>query len=409
MTRLLWLFAKIAVIAALAVWLAENPGTVRIDWQGWVVEMQLGLLALGVLIASVVLAVAWRFWVALRRSPGALADMRRSRRHRQGLEALTQGLVAVAAGNAREAERLARRADLLLDEPLLSSLLLVQATQLGGDEAEAAKRFQTLRERPATAFLGVRGLLGLAIRRGDWDKAEALAEEAYRLRPDSTVVIRELYEIRRARGDVPRALTALDRAIKVGVVDKEHGEREKALLLMREVTRLDEAGDTKAALKAAAAARRLDPALVSAVAEEARLLGVANRRRQAEKLIEEHWPRMASPTLARCYAALAGDSVTPLGQVKRFETLHALAPDRPESHVALAEAALKADLWGEARKHLMMAGGDAPDARVCRLMAELEEREHGDTEAARNWLARAAAFAVDVQPALPVPDGARTP
>ena len=335
MTRMLWLFAKIAVIAALAVWLAENPGTVRIDWQGWVVEMQLGLLALGVLITSVVLAVAWRFWVVLRRSPGTLADMRKSRRHRKGLEALTQGLVAVAAGNAKEAERLARRADLLLDEPLLSSLLLVQATQLGGDETEATRRFQTLRERPATAFLGVRGLLGLAIRRGDWDKAEALAEEAYRLRPDSTVVIRELYEIRRARGDVPRALTALDRAIKVGVVDKDHGAREKAYLLTREVRRLDEAGDTKGALKAAANARKLDPSLVSAVAEEARLLGVLNRRRQAEKLVEEHWPRMAGPTLARAYGALAGEGLSPLGQVKRFETLHALAPEHPESDIAL--------------------------------------------------------------------------
>ena len=67
--------------------------------------------------------------------------------------------------------------------------------------------------------------------------------------------------------------------------------------------------------------------------------------------------------------------------------------DHIESHIALAEAALKARLWGEARRHLGEAGGreDAPtpSARICRLMAELEEAEHADLPAARMWLARA--------------------
>lgn len=399
MIRMLWLFAKIALVVAAAVWLADHPGEVRIDWQGWVVDMPLGILALALLIISILLALLWRGWSALRHSPESLGEMRKARRHRKGLEALTQGLVAVAAGDVREAEKLARRADLLLDEPLLSSLLLVQATQLGGEETESRKRFEALRERPATAFLGVRGLLGLAIRRGDWAEAEALAEEAYRLRPDSGMVVRELYEIRRAKGDTKRALTALDKAISIGVVDKARGAKDRALLLMAEAQRLEQEGDLKGALKCADGARRSDPDLTSAIAESARLMGLLDKRRAGEKLVEEHWPTKASAMLARAYWGLAAPGTAPLAQVKRFEHLLSLNPEHPESHVALGEAALKADLWGEARKHLMIAGGDAPDARICRLMAELEEREHGDTEAARDWLARAAAFAVDIEPA----------
>jgi HemY protein len=62
----------------------------------------------------------------------------------------------------------------------------------------------------------------------------------------------------------------------------------------------------------------------------------------------------------------------------------------------LAAAALAAQLWGEARRHLERAGAhDRPSARVCRLMAELEEAEHGDGAAARAWLARAADAAPD--------------
>jgi HemY protein len=79
--------------------------------------------------------------------------------------------------------------------------------------------------------------------------------------------------------------------------------------------------------------------------------------------------------------------------LKRIEALAAQTRDHHESHIALAQAALEARLWGEARRHLAAIGGTeegrAPSPRICRLMAELEEAEHNDLPAARMWLARA--------------------
>src|SRR5262249_52776059 len=60
------------------------------------------------------------------------------------------------------------------------------------------------------------------------------------------------------------------------------------------------------------------------------------------------------------------------------------------SHLVLAQAALDAGLWGEARRHLENAGGAHPSVRVCRLMADLEERAQGDRAKVHEWLARAA-------------------
>src|SRR6185437_6917926 len=60
--------------------------------------------------------------------------------------------------------------------------------------------------------------------------------------------------------------------------------------------------------------------------------------------------------------------------------------------IALGEASLDAKLWGEARRHFMAAGAgdDSPSPRLCRLMARIEEQEHGDNAAARAWLTRGA-------------------
>src|SRR5262249_14239835 len=74
-------------------------------------------------------------------------------------------------------------------------------------------------------------------------------------------------------------------------------------------------------------------------------------------------------------------------------------------HLAEAEAALAAHLWGETRRHLEAAGAvgspddiadeKLPPARICRLMARLAEAEHGDAALARAWRARAAEAPAD--------------
>ena len=67
--------------------------------------------------------------------------------------------------------------------------------------------------------------------------------------------------------------------------------------------------------------------------------------------------------------------------------------------MALAETALAAQLWGEARRHLTLAAAAAPppgpSRHLCRLMARLEEGETGNTLAARAWLDRAVAAPAD--------------
>ena len=70
--------------------------------------------------------------------------------------------------------------------------------------------------------------------------------------------------------------------------------------------------------------------------------------------------------------------------------LRTSAPARMESHLALAQAALEAGLWGEARRYLDAAGGSNPSVRVCRLMAEVEERAQSDQAKVHDWLTRAA-------------------
>src|SRR5205814_6662443 len=137
----------------------------------------------------------------------------------------------------------------------------------------------------------------------------------------------------------------------------------------------------------------------------ARLLLQDHRTGPAAKAIESAWRTIPHPDLAQLYAAIH-DGAPPLDRLKSFERLAAQNPDARETHLTVAEAALDAQLWGEARRHLEQAlnaatpppmsksrnliqssstpavvEGDeglvGPTPRLCLMMARLEEAEHG--------------------------------
>jgi HemY protein len=125
------------------------------------------------------------------------------------------------------------------------------------------------------------------------------------------------------------------------------------------------------------------------------MLNVRGYGRRARRALEAAWRAAPHPALADAYRALYADE-PPLLRLKRMERLAAFHPAHVESRLALAAAALEARLWGEARRHLADAGAESADVappRLCRMMAALEESEHGDHAAVHGWLARAATMA----------------
>lgn len=379
------------VLAALtwgAVRLADNPGDVAITWQGYRIESSVGVLILLVAAIAVLWAFASRFWRWLRTGPGRFMEGRASRRRERGYRLLTQGLVAAAAGDAKAARHIGAKAGQLVQTPL-NLLLLAQAAQLNGDEAAARRYFEAMLEHSETEFLGLRGLIVQATKAGDWEAARKYARRAYGLRPDTQWLCSVLFDLEARAGDWRAAQKTLEAAVRAKLVDPGEAPRRRAVVLAMRAQTAHAEGADQDALILAREAHKLDPGLVAATAIAAGLLASQGKSRVATKMVETGWKCDPHPDLARAYAAIAPDEPA-LERTRRFERLHALNPNHPESRIALAEAALEAEIWGEARRHLEAAAGERPTQRVYRLLATLEERQGGNAEAMRHWLLRAA-------------------
>ncbi len=376
--------------------LTDYPGAVSLEWAGWRIDTSFAVLLGAVALISFMAALTYRFWLFLRRSPGQMKSSWISKRRKRGYQALTRGMVAVAAGDAEEAQRQAKRADSLLDEPPLTMLVSAQAAQMRGDEAAAGTFFAAMMKRPETEFLGLKGLFNQAIKRGDETKALSLARRAHRLEPKNTWVADSMFDLQIRTSQWLDARVTCDDLQRRKLIDRATAKRRKGVLNYQLGRMAREQGDLSTAEGHLTEAIKLAPDFIPAVVDLSARWVDGGKSSKAVKMIEGSWAAGPHPALLEPYWFACG-ATEALDRVQATKKLTNSSSDHPESLIALARASLEARLWGEARQYLEMTLAEAslPPGRVCRMMAHLEESENADQGRAREWLMRASQAGAD--------------
>lgn len=387
MWRALVFIGLLCVAAFGAVWLADRPGTVLITFAGYEVQTSVAVAAIALVGIALALALLWAAVSAILRLPSRLTFASRARRRSRGYQAVSRGMVAVGAGDTIAARRYANEAERLLGREPLTLLLKAQAAQVSGNRDAAEKAFKQMMDEDETRVLGLRGLFVEARRRGDTSAAREFASEAVRIAPAAAWASDAVLEARCAERDWRGALEAIERRTSLGLLDKATAKRHRAVLLTADA--LDRAEhDPEGALRSAQDAVKLAPGLVPAASLAGRLLSRRGDLRRAAKVVETAWRSQPHPDLAEVYLNLRpGDSG--LDRLKRAETLFRLSGGAPEGRLAVARSALESREFDRARDALEPLLADRPTMRVCLLMSDLEQAEHGSTGKGREWLARA--------------------
>jgi HemY protein len=385
MLRFLVFLLVLGLAAAGLSWLADQPGGLVATWNGRT-HTATPLLAFGLFlalaIASIVVFGVVAFFLG---APARLAAANQRRRREKGLAALTRGLVAVGAGDLREAQRCARDAERYVGDESLAKLLRAQTAQLSGDRAGAAAAFNDMLAKDDTLVLGLRGLHVEARRAGEGDAALTYARRAYErgAPPWAAQAVLDDYA---QRGDWANALATVE--ANAAALDGPTARRWRAVLL----TALAQEKADREPIRAAALAKEaldLAPTLVPAAAILGRLMAASGDLKKAARVLESAYRTSPHPDLAQVYVRLRhGDSAA--DRLTRAKMLARTAPSDPESLLMVARAALEAYDLDEARKTLTpLLEAGRPTARVCLALAEIEDAA-GDAGAVREWLARAA-------------------
>lgn len=399
MFRALLFLVKAGVLVALALWLAQvvAGGSVSIEWRGYLIETTPSVLVFAALGLAAVVMIVTTLVRLLFSLPERWRRFRRDVSRDDAYRALTQGLVAVAAGDAKKAHKMMTRAQAVLPDQPLTRLLVAQTALLEGNHAAAQRAFAALLDDPEGAFFGVRGLIADSLSRRDYMAAREHLRTADRLQPKRPWIVRSLFDMEARTRDWIAAERTLRRAQRNDAMDAASIKQARQVVWVAQALDIAANQNLPAAtrqserLRFAEAAYRLNIDFTPAALALADAQIAANKTNAARKLIRRAWERNPHPQLLLRWQALL-----PATKIKRDKIygeaeaayhwvgeLTALRPDHIESQHALGLAALAARHWRQARP-LLQAAGDY------RALAELERQESGDEAAARAWLEMAA-------------------
>ena len=399
MIKTLWFALKVAALVGLAVWLADNPGSVRLAWQDlqgndFVINLHIGLFLVGILVFTLLSIFIYQTIKTFVDFPRSLARYNEVKAQEKGYVAITKGLSAVAAGDTGAALKYASKARQFMPQDTgLPLLLEAQAARLDGREGDAAQSFALMLEDQNASFLGVRGLLQAALDIGDDDTALELTQKALSTHPYQAWILKIAYKLQLKKHQWDDARKTLKVLEKRKVYTSERVRSDLAAMLVARARQASASGgDVESFVRdSLKKASKLYPEFVPAVLDLCALYVRGGKQKQAVKLIEKSWKIFPHALYVSAWQDLQAPEKAeePLERLRWMERLLKINKTEAGACVAAGYAALGAGLWGEARHYFTQAEELEPSASVYRGLAALEEAFTHDEEAAKEWLLKA--------------------
>ena len=381
-----WIVGSL-IIAALAAWMISLPGTLTLEVAGYRMQPRLGAAVFIFIVVAIVVIFVWAIVRRIISAPRAMARRSRERRREQGVEALSDAMIALQAGDPARARALARDAQARLPSNAAAKLLEARADLALGDMPAAREHYRALIASDQTALAALTGLYDQARAQQRPDAALTFARKALNLAPNSGWAAEAVFDDLSRRGQWADAVAMVNAEQAVSREDRARKRRRQAVIETARA-REAEASAPLEALEHALTALKLLPDFVPAALIAARIHINRGDTRKAMSLLRRIWRASGHPDIAALYAH-AQPGASAVDRLKRMGEIIETPPPHRAAGMALARAAIDAYDWSLARNAL--APFEGPDATqgVASLMAEIEEGQNGDQGKAREWLARA--------------------
>jgi HemY protein len=381
-----WIIGSLA-IAALAAWVISLPGTLTLEIAGQRMQPRLGTAIVILLLAAALIIAIWAILRRIIGAPKAMARRRAAKRREQGVEALSDAVIALQAGDPARARIMAREAQARLPSNGAAKLLEARADLALGDMPAAREHYRALIASEKTAVAALTGLYDQARTQNRAEAALTFAHKTLALAPGTNWAAEAVFGDLARRGQWAEAVAMVNAEIPNTREEKARKRRRQAVIETARA-RDHETGQPNAALDHALTALKLLPDFVPAALIAARIYAHRGETRKAQSLLRRIWRATGHPDIAALYAH-AQPGASAVERLKRMREIIELPAPHRAAGMALSRAAIDAYDWPLAREALLPFIGPDATQGVASLMAEIEEGQSGDQGKAREWLARA--------------------
>ncbi|MET0066974.1 MAG: heme biosynthesis HemY N-terminal domain-containing protein [Candidatus Thiodiazotropha sp.] len=365
--------AFLALLAAVLItlWVKQDNGYVLIGYGQWTVEGSLALFVLAGLALFLLLYVMIRVLSRIWSTPERLKSWRQKRRGQRARQALTRGLLEMAEGRWKVAERHLTRYAGQSETPLLNYLAAARAAQLQGEHERRDDYLHLAHESMPSADVAV-GLTQaeLQLAHQQYEQALATLMHVRTLSPKHDYVMKLLKKLYENLGEwqkLEEMLPDLKRRKVISEAELQNLEtRVHRERLKQESPQLEQlVGYWQSMPRNVRQYREI-------LLDYARYLIALDAGSRVEPLIVGALQREWSSELVAVYGRI--ELADPSHQLGTAETWLAKHPEDPVLLLTLARLSLQNKLWGKARSYLEASIAISPSAESYQQLGLLLER-----------------------------------
>ncbi|MCG8487822.1 MAG: heme biosynthesis protein HemY [Chromatiales bacterium] len=362
----------------LSLWVKQDNGYVLIGYGQWTVEGSLALFVLAAVALFTLLYVMIRSAIHIWSMPLRIASWRQKRRVLKAQQALTRGLVELAEGRWKVAERHLTRFATQSETPLLNYLAAARAAQLQGEHERRDDYLHLAHESMPSADVAV-GLTQaeLQLAHQQYEQALATLMHVRSLSPKHSYVMTLLKKLYENLGEWQKLEEMLPELKRRRVINEQefqslegrvYGER-----LKQESTQLSTLVSYWQIIPKAVRQQQ------SMLLDYSRYMMALDAGSRVEPLIVSSIQREWSGELVALYGQI--ELADPSHQLATAESWLKQHPEDPTLLLTLARLSLQNKLWGKGRSYLEASIAIAPTAESYQQLGVLLERL-GETDKA---------------------------
>jgi len=355
MRKFLHFLIIILAVIFIVLWLMENPGEVSLTWFGYKLETSVAVLIGFFVLLSMVVSVL--------KAPLSLIKWMRHHKETKQIafreKLIFQALNAYLAKDAVLQKNTFKKIDKTFGEGNVYSLILKQMTC---PTQEVALELASIDE---THMAGIKGLITAKEEQGDFKGALDIAINAKETKP-SVWLNADIFRLQIKLSRWDEALKTLDDLKSARALTKEDYLSKKASILLK-LGRNEEAFKTAPFIP------------------ETALRYAQQVPQKATSILKKAWKKSPNWALYKAFTKTLNPE-KPLSAYKTAEKFILSADTNPLTHLALADAALMAHLWGQAGKELDLYLDAYPlTVPAAEMKIFLEKEANNNSEAVRIW------------------------
>lgn len=369
MIRSLIALTKFAALTIAGLWLIAHPGSLSFYWFSYHIETSIAVAIVGAALLILVLLNLHRLWLSIVTRPRQWKQAQALKRERNSYRNLILGLIALAAGDEKNARKAAQQLGSTALPPF-AGLLTAGIAHQDGDHQNAKKQLEGLLLHKESQILALRYLIAQAQQEGAHERALELLAQAQKLSPHLPWVQEEIFVQAIEHKQTAVAKKTLHNLHRRRRMKRKNIRQQRAILMLLEAQEAHNLGPKKRVRSLIRKAFARTPQATPIAVQYAQWLCDEGKKNACTRILKRAWKANPHPELAKIAERL-GNHNAPLKNYHDLCQITASREDNDETLLARAQAAIQADLPHQAQKNLDAIS--QPDERSARLYTHITE------------------------------------